>query len=192
MVHLPLLQFFFYLNFMPNNLIQKKLNLLILSSLLPQVTEIQDWSAASPHSAAYVLWDNGAKNLYRVGFEGMVSKPPSTAPHVHSRSPAQKLANDHGSGLRSHGKFFFNCEPLMGGVKKGKYLHEKRQAVDFREGKYGGPPLQRGMYSLLLEQLHTRLNRKTLSSLVETSSSFFFERDQPAARVSEQICLLLF
>lgn len=41
-----------------------------------QVTEIQDWSAASPHSAAYVLWDNGAKNLYRVGFEGMVSKLP--------------------------------------------------------------------------------------------------------------------
>lgn len=38
-----------------------------------QVTEIQDWSASSPHSAAYVLWDNGAKNLYRVGFEGMVS-----------------------------------------------------------------------------------------------------------------------
>lgn len=41
--------------------------------LVHQVTEIQDWSAASPHSAAYVLWDNGAKNLYRVGFEGMVS-----------------------------------------------------------------------------------------------------------------------
>nr|XP_020019152.1 E3 ubiquitin-protein ligase MIB1-like [Castor canadensis] len=38
-----------------------------------KVTEIQDWSASSPHSAAYVLWDNGAKNLYRVGFEGMVS-----------------------------------------------------------------------------------------------------------------------
>ena len=33
---------------------------------------IQDWSAASPRSAAYVLWDNVAKNLYRVGFEGMV------------------------------------------------------------------------------------------------------------------------
>lgn len=50
------------------------------SSLLlpPQVTEIQDWSAASPHSAAYVLWDNGAKNLYRVGFEGMVSKATHT------------------------------------------------------------------------------------------------------------------
>lgn len=37
-----------------------------------KVTEIQDWSAASPRSAAYVLWDNAAKNLYRVGFEGMV------------------------------------------------------------------------------------------------------------------------
>ena len=38
-----------------------------------KVSEIQDWSAASPRSAAYVIWDNGAKNLYRVGFEGMVS-----------------------------------------------------------------------------------------------------------------------
>lgn len=38
-----------------------------------KVNEIQDWSAASPRSAAYVIWDNGAKNLYRVGFEGMVS-----------------------------------------------------------------------------------------------------------------------
>nr|CAG4649151.1 EOG090X02DA [Scapholeberis mucronata] len=36
-----------------------------------KVTEIQDWSAASPRSAAYVIWDNNAKNLYRVGFEGM-------------------------------------------------------------------------------------------------------------------------
>lgn len=36
-----------------------------------KVTEIQDWSAASPRSAAYVIWDNSLKNLYRVGFEGM-------------------------------------------------------------------------------------------------------------------------
>nr|CAG4651647.1 EOG090X02DA [Triops cancriformis] len=36
-----------------------------------KVTEIQDWSASSPRSAAYVIWDNSAKNLYRVGFEGM-------------------------------------------------------------------------------------------------------------------------
>lgn len=36
-----------------------------------KVIEIQDWSSASPRSAAYVVWENGAKNLYRVGFEGM-------------------------------------------------------------------------------------------------------------------------
>jgi len=36
-----------------------------------KVTEVQDWSAASPRSAAYIIWDTGAKNLYRVGFEGM-------------------------------------------------------------------------------------------------------------------------
>eukprot|EP00094_Tigriopus_californicus_P008731 TCALIF_08416-PA protein Name:"Similar to mib1 E3 ubiquitin-protein ligase mib1 (Xenopus laevis)" AED:0.20 eAED:0.20 QI:0/0/0/1/1/1/7/0/699 len=35
-----------------------------------KVTEVQDWSASSPKSAAYVIWDTGAKNLYRVGFEG--------------------------------------------------------------------------------------------------------------------------
>lgn len=40
-----------------------------------KVNEIQDWSAASPRSAAYVIWDNGSKNLYRVGFEGMVRFP---------------------------------------------------------------------------------------------------------------------
>ena len=35
-----------------------------------KVTEVQDWSAVSLRSAAYVLWDNGAKNLYRIGFDG--------------------------------------------------------------------------------------------------------------------------
>lgn len=39
-----------------------------------KITDIQDWSAANPRSAAYVVWDNAAKNLYRVGFEGMVSE----------------------------------------------------------------------------------------------------------------------
>lgn len=45
-----------------------------------KVCEIQDWSvmSSSVRSAAYVQWDNassatnGLKNLYRVGFEGMV------------------------------------------------------------------------------------------------------------------------
>ncbi|CAD5112184.1 DgyrCDS1418 [Dimorphilus gyrociliatus] len=36
-----------------------------------KVSEIQDWAAQSPRSAAYVLWDIGTKNLYRSGFEGM-------------------------------------------------------------------------------------------------------------------------
>ncbi|GAU99720.1 hypothetical protein RvY_10678 [Ramazzottius varieornatus] len=36
-----------------------------------KLTEIQDWSAASPRSAAYIIWESGVKNLYRVGFEGM-------------------------------------------------------------------------------------------------------------------------
>ncbi|CAH0390695.1 unnamed protein product [Bemisia tabaci] len=36
-----------------------------------KVNEVQDWSAASPRSAAYVVWENGSKNLYRVGYEGM-------------------------------------------------------------------------------------------------------------------------
>ena len=47
-----------------------------------KVTEIQDWSAASPRSAAYVIWDNGAKNLYRVGFEGMVRLVFSAIPKI--------------------------------------------------------------------------------------------------------------
>lgn len=37
-----------------------------------KVTEIQHWSAICPRSAAYVIWETGEKNLYRVGFEGMV------------------------------------------------------------------------------------------------------------------------
>ena len=36
-----------------------------------KVTEIQDWSATSPRSAAYTVWDNGLRNMYRLGFEGM-------------------------------------------------------------------------------------------------------------------------
>jgi len=37
-----------------------------------QVTKIQDWTSQNLRSAAYVLWDVGAKNLYRVGYEGMM------------------------------------------------------------------------------------------------------------------------
>ena len=38
-----------------------------------KVIEIKDWSVNSPKSGVLVVWDNGAKNVYRLGFEGMVS-----------------------------------------------------------------------------------------------------------------------
>ena len=37
-----------------------------------KVVDIQDWCPTAARSAAYIIWDNGTKNLYRVGFEGMV------------------------------------------------------------------------------------------------------------------------
>ena len=36
-----------------------------------KLTEIQAWNAQKPRSAAYVLWDSGDRNLYRIGFDGM-------------------------------------------------------------------------------------------------------------------------
>lgn len=38
-----------------------------------KIIEIQDWSKTHPRSAAYVVWDNDRENLYRAGFNGMVS-----------------------------------------------------------------------------------------------------------------------
>ena len=37
-----------------------------------KVLLVQNWSASTPQSAAYVVWDNGVKNLYRMGVDGMV------------------------------------------------------------------------------------------------------------------------
>lgn len=39
-----------------------------------KVIEIKDWTPNSPKSSAFVVWDNGNKNSYRCGYEGMVSK----------------------------------------------------------------------------------------------------------------------
>ena len=39
-----------------------------------KVTDVQDWVRHAPRSAVFVVWDNAAKNLYRVGHEGMVSE----------------------------------------------------------------------------------------------------------------------
>uniref|UniRef100_A0A5S6Q828 RING-type E3 ubiquitin transferase n=1 Tax=Trichuris muris TaxID=70415 RepID=A0A5S6Q828_TRIMR len=37
-----------------------------------RIRDIQEWSKDYPRSAAYVVWDSGSQNLYRVGFDGMV------------------------------------------------------------------------------------------------------------------------
>ena len=38
------------------------------------IFEKKEWNSSSPFSAAYVIWDNGNRNLYRCGFDGMVNK----------------------------------------------------------------------------------------------------------------------
>ncbi|KAL1124500.1 hypothetical protein AAG570_001126 [Ranatra chinensis] len=62
-----------------------------------KVSEVQDWSAASPRSAAYVVWDNGAKNLYRVGFEGMADLK------VVNDAKGHSVYKDHLPFLGQHG-----------------------------------------------------------------------------------------
>lgn len=51
-----------------------------------KISEIQDWSLLHPRSAAYVIWDTGAKNLYRLGSEGMVCIPTGQALQVIQKS----------------------------------------------------------------------------------------------------------
>lgn len=38
-----------------------------------KVVDIREWNSKSPMSGIYVQWDNGTKNMYRLGFEGQVS-----------------------------------------------------------------------------------------------------------------------
>ncbi|XP_063713547.1 E3 ubiquitin-protein ligase mib1-like isoform X1 [Symsagittifera roscoffensis] len=66
-----------------------------------KITEIMDWSANCPRSAAYVLWDHGSKNLYRVGFEGM--------------SDVKVIADGKG------GSFYRDHLPLLGEVPGTRY-----------------------------------------------------------------------
>lgn len=68
-----------------------------------KVNEIQDWSASSPRSAAYVVWDNGAKNLYRVGFEGMVDlKLLSDSKGIAAYRDHLQPLGEQGPGKNSH------------------------------------------------------------------------------------------
>ncbi|XP_055906296.1 E3 ubiquitin-protein ligase mind-bomb isoform X1 [Eupeodes corollae] len=69
-----------------------------------KVNEIQDWSSASPRSAAYVVWDNGAKNLYRVGFEGMADlKVVNDAKGTTVYRDHLPLLGENGPGKGPHG-----------------------------------------------------------------------------------------
>lgn len=69
-----------------------------------KVNEVQDWSAASPRSAAYVVWDNGAKNLYRVGFEGMADlKVMNDAKGTTVYRDHLPLLGENGPGKGPHG-----------------------------------------------------------------------------------------
>lgn len=69
-----------------------------------KVNEIQDWSAASPRSAAYVVWDNGAKNLYRVGYQGMADlKVVNDAKGTNVYRDHLPLLGENSSGKGPHG-----------------------------------------------------------------------------------------
>lgn len=164
----------------------------------PQVTEIQDWSAASPHSAAYVLWDNGAKNLYRVGFEGMVSKLPAwpltlshslTHAESHKRSAVRWLLCLT-AGLRLFLLLPGLCQSHAASMSKaplyrqleGEGICMIKASCSFcflggRERTWRST-LEEGdiLLGLLQEQLHTRLKWKASSSLVETALAFFRKR----------------
>ena len=37
-----------------------------------KVTKVEGWTSICPRSGAFVVWENGVENLYRIGFEGMV------------------------------------------------------------------------------------------------------------------------
>lgn len=43
-------------------------------NLKGKVIQIREWNQSAPLSGAYVQWENGTRNLYRLGFEGMVSE----------------------------------------------------------------------------------------------------------------------
>lgn len=170
---------------------------LIFSLLSLQVTEIQDWSAASPHSAAYVLWDNGAKNLYRVGFEGMVSKLlvwTSCSQLPHTDGFTQKIScqlafvSNRGAEALS-----FTARPLwetrsqreygtiVQAAGRGRYLHDKGNLFLLL---YKGTrwtwrsTLERGdiLLGMSWAQLHTRSRWKACPSLVQTASCFLWKR----------------
>jgi E3 ubiquitin-protein ligase mind-bomb len=43
-----------------------------VNNLKGKVAEIRDWNESSFQSGVYVVWDDGSRNLYRLGYNGMV------------------------------------------------------------------------------------------------------------------------
>ena len=59
--------------------------------------QVQDWSASTPQSAAYVVWDNGVKNLYRMGVDGMVREGGREGGSLASRRNTRRIpSGDYG------------------------------------------------------------------------------------------------
>ena len=79
-------------------------------------------SAASPRSAAYVIWDTGAKNLYRVGFEGMADlKAVSDAKvtkylyiYIYIIKPIEIMRRNKPVLFSKGGSFYKDHLPLLG------------------------------------------------------------------------------
>lgn len=153
-----------------------------------QVTEIQDWSAASPHSAAYVLWDNGAKNLYRVGFEGMVSRLPAHTQTAHTRTLSHKRSSVRWLLCKTAGSFLLLARPLCEprcqhelrrhckGSWKLQVSAWQRQAVPSAGGQWtwrSTPRVGDILLGLQPGQRRTRPRLRAATSLVQTALAYF-------------------
>lgn len=103
-----------------------------------KVQEIQDWSAASPRSAAYVVWDNGSKNLYRVGFEGMADLK------VVNDAKGQNVYRDHLPCLGEQG-----ASPRPAGLKIGDQVNVDLELEIVQSLQHGHGGWTDGMYECL-------------------------------------------
>ncbi|XP_066260387.1 E3 ubiquitin-protein ligase MIB1 [Euwallacea similis] len=103
-----------------------------------KVQEIQDWSAASPRSAAYIVWDNGSKNLYRVGFEGMADLK------VVNDAKGQNVYRDHLPCLGEQG-----ASPRPAGLKIGDQVNVDLELEIVQSLQHGHGGWTDGMYECL-------------------------------------------
>ncbi|CAG9763780.1 unnamed protein product [Ceutorhynchus assimilis] len=103
-----------------------------------KVQEIQDWSAASPRSAAYIVWDNGSKNFYRVGFEGMADLK------VVNDAKGLNVYRDHLPCLGEQG-----ASPRPAGLKIGDQVNVDLELEIVQSLQHGHGGWTDGMYECL-------------------------------------------